>query len=31
MNFSDNMIAKFRDLQKLIEEIFPPELMKNLD
>ena len=25
------MIAKFRDLQKLIEEIFPPELMKNLD
>ena len=29
--FSDNMIAKFRDLQKLIEEIFPPELMKNLD
>ena len=29
--FSDNMIAKFRDLQKLIEEIFPPELMKNFD
>jgi len=29
--FSDDLMKKFQDLQQLIEEIFPPEMLKNMD
>ena len=29
--FSDDLMKKFQDLQKLIEEIFPPEMLKNMN
>ena len=29
--FSDDLMKKFKDLQKLIEEIFTPEMLKNMD
>ncbi|MBC8345782.1 MAG: hypothetical protein ISR82_05940 [Candidatus Marinimicrobia bacterium] len=29
--FSDNLMGKFKDLQKLIEDIFPPEMLHNMD
>ena len=29
--FSADLMEKFKDLQKLIEEIFPPEMLKNMD
>jgi len=29
--FSDNLMEKFKDLQQLIEDIFPPEMLKNMD
>ena len=29
--FSEDLMEKFQDLQKLIEEIFPPEMLKNMD
>jgi len=29
--FSDDLTQKFQDLQKLIEEIFPPEMLQNMD
>ena len=29
--FSEDLMQKFQDLQKLIEEIFPPDMLKNMD
>ena len=29
--FSEDLMAKFKDLQKLVEEIFPPEMLQNMD
>jgi len=29
--FSENLMEKFKDLQKLIEDIFPPEMLQNMD
>ena len=29
--FSEDLMAKFQDLQKLVEEIFPPEMLQNMD
>ncbi len=29
--FSEDLMQKFQDLQKLIEEIFPPEMLQNMD
>ncbi|MEA1882578.1 MAG: DUF4175 family protein [Candidatus Marinimicrobia bacterium] len=29
--FSENLMQKFQDLQQLIEEIFPPEMLENMD
>ena len=29
--FSNDLMKKFQELQKLIEEIFPPEMINNMD